>query len=104
MEEKLRSHESRIEAYVDFIIAETQAKSRIWLGGKRVFVSTSSSNRRQWQAVHKMGQDLCVIDPNHSERNTRRNVLKHTAKLRERLELLKAKLRAAEEAVARENV
>ena len=97
LEEKLQNHESRIEAYVDFIIAETQAKSCVWLApGKRVFDHTARSNRPQWQAVHKMGQDLGVIDPSHSERNTRRNVLKYAEQLRKRLEMLKAKLRAAE--------
>ncbi len=98
IEEKLRSHESRIKAYVDFIIAETKAKSCLWSGpGKREFIDTARSNRRRWQAVHKMGQDLGVIDRKHRERNTRRNVLKYAAKLRERLELLKGKLRAVEE-------
>lgn len=103
MEEKLRDHESRIEAYVDFVISETKAKSCLWTGpGKREFIATARSNRRQWQAVHKMGQDLGVIDRKHRERNTRRNVLKYAAKLRKRLELLKAKLREAEEADERE--
>ena len=50
------------------------------------------------QAVNKLGQDLGVIDRKHRERNTWRNVLKYAAKLRKRLELLKAKLRAVEEA------
>ena len=94
LEEKLKDRESMVAAYVDFIIAETKAKSCVWLGpGKRVFDHTSRSNRRRWQAVHKMGQDLGITDRKHRERNTRRNVLKYAAKLRKRLELVKAKLR-----------
>ena len=102
LEEKLRSHESRIEAHADFVIAETKAKSCLWLGGKRVFVHTARSNRRRMQALNKIGQVFDLFDPSHSERNCRRNVLKFAAKLSERLELLKEKLRAAEEAAERE--
>ena len=96
LEEKLRDRESLVKAHVEYLIAETKAKSCLWSGGERVFVATARSNRRQMQALNKIGGIFGLFDPSHSERNCRRNVLKYAATLRERLELLKAKLRAAE--------